>query len=229
MRHLGSLLIALVFAPAVFLLTGTGLSAFASALDDNKAVDPLGAIAAFGALLLAGVLYGILVMARLSPLGPGLAGMAGVALSGWAMFDIAGYKAAFRLLDVHMGDAVGQWGLGVLLGVPLIGTLFSSRRWSRDDSPPPPPEPPNRPVYYPPVHDRAWMLPDATAPSLRYPQSDAEPPTVPVVSAPPADSDPLPQRVPSTPPPEMIPASNDDTLRIGVLEEPPTEPNVKKD
>ncbi|WP_117210472.1 hypothetical protein [Allorhizocola rhizosphaerae] len=228
MRHLGSLLIALVFAPSVFLLTGTGLSAFASALDDNKAVDPLGAIAAFGALLLAGVLYGILVMARLSPLGPGLAGLAGVGLSGWAMFDIDGYKAAFSPLDVHMGDAVGQWGLGILLGVPLIGTLFSPRRWRREDPqpvpPPPPPAPTHRPVYYPPVHDRSWMVPDpdVPAPSLRYPQANAESPIVPVVSAPPADADPLPQRVPSPPPPEMLPVSDDDTLRIGVLDEPPT-------
>ena len=51
MRHFGSLLIAAVFAPSIFLLTGTGLSAFNSALDDNKVFDPMGSLAALGALL----------------------------------------------------------------------------------------------------------------------------------------------------------------------------------
>ncbi len=235
MRHLGSLLIALVFGPSVFLLTGTGLSAFASALDDNKAANPLGALAAFGALLLAGALYGILVMARLSPLGPGLAGLAGFFLSGWAMFDIAGYKAAFSRLDVHMGDAVGQWGLGILLGVPLFATFFSSRRWRRNDPPAPPPAPVYSPSYRSPTYlapvsqDRTWLLPDTPAPSLHYPPASSdEPPTVaPVISAPPADSSPLPQRVPSPPPPEMKSTSDDDTQRIGVISDPPTVANVK--
>lgn len=188
MRHIGSLLIALVVAPAVFLLTGTGLSAFESALDDNLAVDPLGAMAALGALILAGILYGILVMARLSPLGPGLAGFAAIGLSGWALADIASYESAFAQLDVHMGGAIGQLGLGILLGVPLVGTIFSSRRWRRDEGQPIP--------TYPQRPDPTWQMPayqpppDIAAPSLRYPDV----------------AEPLPKRVPNPPPPAMMPS-----------------------
>jgi hypothetical protein len=57
-RHIGSFLLAAVFGPAIFLLTGTGLSAFESARRHAFVDDPLAPLAALGALLLAGLLYG---------------------------------------------------------------------------------------------------------------------------------------------------------------------------
>lgn len=205
MRHVGSLLVAVVFAPSIFLLTGTGLSAFNSALDDNKAVDPLGALAAFGALLLAGVLYGILVMARLSPLGPGLAGLAAFWMSGWAMFDIASYREAFARVDVHMGGSVGELGLGILLGVPLLATVTSARRWRKHEQVPPPPQTvryfPAREGYPPQTPDPTRQLPaqppyqplpDVPPPSLHYPAA------APVMAAR-DQAPPLPKRVPAAP------------------------------
>lgn len=217
-RHLGSLLIAAVFAPSVFLLTGTGLSAFESALDDNKAVDPLGALAAFGALLLAGILYAILVLVRFSPLGPGSAGMAFFAISGWALFDINGYQAVFDPIDVNMAGAVGEWGLGILLGVPLLATLTSPRRWRKTENSYPaapqyqqPYQPYPQPAYPPPqtLQMPAQPLPDTRAPSLGYPALNApEPPTVPVI-VPPDQAPPLPKRTPTPPPAPPTPSIPD--------------------
>jgi hypothetical protein len=211
MRHIGSLLVAAVFAPSIFLLTGTGLSAFASALDDDKAYDPLGALAAFSALLLAGVLYGILVMARLSPLGPATAGLAAWGMSGWAMFDIDAYRDLFSNLDVHMGGAVGEWGLGILLGTPLVATMFSRRRWvKRKARPVSEPDPtwvlPAAPVYQstydiPPPSLRYPVTPDVAPPSLRYPR------VVPPLSTPPVSAPPAPARPVSTPPVSAPPVS----------------------
>jgi len=212
MRHFGSLLVAAVFAPSIFLLTGTGLSAFNSALDDNKVFDPLSSLAALGALLLAGILYGILVLARLSPLGPGLAGFAVWGVSGWALFDIEGYRDYFSQLDVHMGGSVGEMGLGILLGVPLLATLFSGRRWRRSELQPPPPiigvarQPSDAPWLLPaaPVYQSS-PLPDIPPPSLRYPAAaafPAPPISAPPVSAPPASGPPWP---PASPPPVSAP------------------------
>lgn len=223
MRHFGSLLIAAVFAPSVFLLTGVGLSSFESALDDNKAVDPLGAIAALGALLLAGVLYGILVLARLSPVGPALAGLAGIGLSSWALFNIDSYRGLFDTLDVHMGGAVGEWGLGILLGIPLLATITSSRRWRKEEyaGPTYPPAPQyTRPAPPPPRPDPTWQmpaqpayppLPEVAPPSLRYPAASPSPaatadesPTVPII-VPPSEAPPLPKRTPARRPPTPDP------------------------
>lgn len=192
MRHIGSLLLAAVFGPAAFLLTGTGLSAFDTARRVSFVDDPLSPAAALGALLLAGLLYGILVMARLSPLGPGLTGMAFLGMSGWALTAPAAYEASFKQLDVHMGGAVGQWGLGFLLGVPLIATLTSPRRWRKNPYPvtgyPPPPQQPQAyaqdPYQYQYPVDPT--LPDIAPPSLRYPA--AMPVTPPAPPRPPAAS-----------------------------------------
>jgi hypothetical protein len=176
MRHLGSLLVAAVFAPSIFLLTGTGLSAFHSALDDNKMYDPLGSLAAFGILLLAGVLYAILVMARISPLGPGLAGLASWGISGWALLDIKAYQELFSHLNIHMGGALGETGLGILLGVPLVATIFTGR-WRRSESYPQQfvrsPTDPAWVLPAAPVPD--IVLPDTAPPSLRYPAASAFP------------------------------------------------------
>lgn len=238
MRHIGSLLVAAVFAPSIFLLTGTGLSAFNSALDDNKVYDPLGALAAVGALLLAGILYAILVMARLSPLGPTLAGLAAIGMSGWALFDIGGYRELFSQLSIHMGGSVGETGLGILLGVPLFATVFSGRRWRREAL-----EVAPQPVYSrvpaPSSEPQTWVLPaapvyqssgpsfqplpDVAPPSLRYPpippaRPVSSPPAAPpVVSAPPA-----PPAPPAAPPVVSAPpAAKEDPAPVILV--PPSE------
>ncbi|GIH08657.1 hypothetical protein Rhe02_67240 [Rhizocola hellebori] len=226
MRHFGSLLLAAVFGPAVFLLTGTGLSAFASARAGRFIDDPLSTMAALGALLLAGVLYGILVMVRLSPVGPGLAGVALMGASGFALVAPQSYDKALSMLDVHMGGAVGQWGLGMLLGVPLVATVTSPRRWRREAYPAPaaayPGYPPGYPQGYPaptptypaqpqrpsipdetkqmPKQPEYLTLPDIAPPSLRYPDvPPGAPPPPPAKPTRPAASTP-----PAAPPPPPV-------------------------
>jgi hypothetical protein len=232
-RHFGSLLLAAIFGPAVFLLTGTGLSAFASARTDTFIDDPFGTLAALGALLLAGVLYGILIMVRLSPVGPGLAGMALMGASGFALVAPQSYDRALGMLDVHMGGAVGQWGLGMLLGVPLVATLTSPRRWRREAYPATatayPGHPPGYPAGYPtpaypaqpqrpsipdetkqmPRQPEYMTLPDIAAPSLRYPDvpPGAPPPPPPSTARPattPPATPPVAPLAPAAPPPPSL-------------------------
>ncbi len=210
MRHFGSLLLAVVFGPAVFLLTGTGLSAFASARSGTFADDPIGALAALGSLLLAGVLYGILVMVRLSPVGPGLAGIALMGSSAFALTAPETYDKMLSSLDVHMGGAVGQWGLGILLGVPLVATMTSPRRWRSSEEQAAPAPLPRQSIpdetKQMPKQPEFMTLPDIAAPSLRYPGvPPGAPPAPPRTPARPAVS-PLAESAPPLPPPPPPPA-----------------------
>jgi hypothetical protein len=198
-----------VFGPAIFLLTGTGLSAFESARRHAFVDDPLSPLAALGALLLAGLLYGILVMVRLSPVGPGLAGMALFGLSAWGLAAPKAYDASFEAINVHMAGAVGQSGLGFLLGVPLLATLTSPRRWRRRQpltyyaAPAAPAaldvtrQMATRPAYL--------TLPDIAPPSLHYPAAE------PAVHQGPSSLRPPPQAPPkpaaATAPPKPAPAA----------------------
>lgn len=128
-RHLGSILLASIFGPAIFLLTDLGLSGIDSARWGSFTDDPFGPLAALGMLFLAGLIYGVLVMVRLSPVGPGFAGLALMGTSSWAVLDPSSYYETLGTINVHMGGAIGQLGLGMLLGAPLVATLTSPRRW----------------------------------------------------------------------------------------------------
>lgn len=210
MRHIGSFLLAMIFAPAIFLLTGTGLSAFGSSIEAGAINRIPGTAGALGALLLAGVLYAMLIMLRLSPIGPFLAGLGYLGMTGWALADKASYQDTFALLDIHLAGAVGIQGLGLLLGVPLVATVFSPRRWRRypdaaavapaygyQASPQYPaaqPYPgqqhrtanapdPTRQFPAQPTMIGETQLPDVPAPSLRYPKAASVPVSSPAVAS----------------------------------------------
>jgi hypothetical protein len=146
-RHIGSFLLSIIFAPAIFLLTGAGLSAFGSTLSIGAKNPVLTAAAALGALLLAGLLYGILIMVRLSPIGPFLAGLGFLLASSWVLIDLTSYQQLFDLVQIDRAGSVGEQGLGFLLAVPLIATVFSPRRWRRYDTAEAQPG-----TYAPPAH-----------------------------------------------------------------------------
>lgn len=201
MRHIGSFLLALVFAPAVFLLTGTGLSAFQTMwVAGGAASAVLDATVALGALLLAGALYAVLTMVRLSPVGPFLAGLGLLGMSVWAAAHTASYEDTFAMLDVHMGGAVGQSGLGVVLAVPLLATVASPRRWRKHErladetvalaayplqqGRPGAPVDATRQFTAQPGGTAYTGLPDVPPPSLHYPR--ATPQSIPTVNVPPA-------------------------------------------
>ncbi|MEU7819849.1 hypothetical protein [Catellatospora sp. NPDC049133] len=206
MRHIGSFLLALVFAPAIFLLTGTGLSAFQTMWVNGGAPSAvLDAAVAAGALLLASVLYAILTMVRLSPVGPFLAGLGMLGMSVWAAGWQQSYAATFAMLDVHMGGAVGQSGLGLVLSVPLLATVVSPRRWRKHErladetvalaayplqqGRPAVPADQTRAFTSVPGETGYTGLPDVPPPSLHYPR--ATPQGIPTVNVPPAPAAPV--------------------------------------
>ncbi|MDT5025322.1 MAG: hypothetical protein QOE61_1748 [Micromonosporaceae bacterium] len=134
MRHLLSLLLALVLAPIVYVCAGFSAAWFAQATTDTDIVKALLGLAA---ALVAGGLYAVLVMARLSPVGPVLAGLLYLGVGGWAIADPRGFDGTVpgTLLAVNgVLHAAVPFGTS-LLAVPLLATIFSPRRWRRTAHP----------------------------------------------------------------------------------------------
>lgn len=230
MRHIGSFLLALVFAPAIFLLTGTGLSAFQTMWVNGGAPSAvLDAAVAAGALLLASILYAVLTMLRLSPVGPFLAGLGMLGMSVWAAGWQQSYAETFAMLDVHMGGAVGQSGLGLVLAVPLLATVVSPRRWRKHErladetvalaayplqqGRPAAPADQTRAFTSVPGESGYTGLPDVPPPSLHYPR--ATPQGIPTVN--------VPSNPPQAPaaPPKAAPAKASKAKAAPVAAAPP--------
>ena len=130
MRHLGSLVLSLVLAPAIGALAGFGLGAYGRARESVGAEDPPQLVFALAALAAAGVLFALLIMPRLSPVGPALVGLAVLGVVGWLTFDAAALQRALpRSVHAVLGSPAA--GYAVPLAIPLVATVFSSRRWRR--------------------------------------------------------------------------------------------------
>jgi hypothetical protein len=140
MRHLVSAALALVLALLIYVSAGFSAIKFGE-------VNELGRIgagpAALGlvAALVAGGLYALLVMGRLSPVGPFLAGLLYLGVTLWRVFDDAGFARRFPdgLLSVENLMQVPAGFGTALLAVPLLFTIASAGRWRGvDDSLPGP-------------------------------------------------------------------------------------------
>ncbi|GAB4049477.1 hypothetical protein [Catellatospora paridis] len=238
MRHIGSFLLALVFAPAIFLLTGTGLSAFQTMWVSGGAPSAVvDAAVATGALLLASILYAILTMVRLSPVGPFLAGLGMFVMSAWAASWPQSYAETFAMLDVHMGGAVGQSGLGLVLAVPLLATVVSPRRWRKHErladetvalqayplqqGRPAVPADQTRAFTSVPGETGYTGLPDVPPPSLHYPR--ATPQSIPTVNVPPTPVAPPQAAPPQAAPPKAAPSKAARSKAAPVAAAPPGE------
>ncbi|HZN20257.1 MAG TPA: hypothetical protein VFB84_19010 [Micromonosporaceae bacterium] len=133
MRHFGSVLLSLVLAPLIWLSAGVGASKLAEGLADDP--DRRSAFVGLVAIGVGGLLYSLLVLSRLSPLGPVLVGLAFGGATVWAVV------AANSFRDMVPEDFLGVSGAGrlpasgyaALLAVPLLATIFSARRWRRYD------------------------------------------------------------------------------------------------
>jgi hypothetical protein len=132
MRHLWSLLLALGLTPLIYAAAGVSAIRLADARE-------LGASAGIGlgAGLLAGGLYALLVMVRLSPVGPVVAGLAYLGVTIWALLDRDGFTS---IIPADLFNEVGALhrpvGMGTaLLAAPLILTVFSPGRWRGVKSP----------------------------------------------------------------------------------------------
>jgi hypothetical protein len=138
MRHLVSVALALVVAPLIYISAGFSAIRFDGANELGRVqVEP--AVLGLLAALLAGGLYALLLMARLSPVGPFLAGLSYLGVTLWQLFDQKDF-----LLSVPR-DVFGVPGLlqvpagfgTAVLAVPLLVTVGSPRRWRGPAEPPP--------------------------------------------------------------------------------------------
>lgn len=140
MRHLGSIALAIVLTPLIYVLAGIGEIKFAT----NGAMTAAGQSTDWtaigigvGAIVIAGGLYALLVMARISPLGPVVSALALIGVSGWA---VLAQSSLVKLLGHSVFGISGAAeaplsGLALLLAVPLVITIASPRRWRSKDKP----------------------------------------------------------------------------------------------
>lgn len=140
MRQLGSVLVAALLAPLGFVLTGRGLGGLAevaAAAPAAEQTDYFAITTSAASLCLAGLTFALLTMARLPPLGPGLAGAGYLVVGIWALVSPDHLQTTFP------GGYVGLDGsrlavaatVAPLLAVPLLLTLFMPGRWQRRDRP----------------------------------------------------------------------------------------------
>ncbi|HEV7963983.1 MAG TPA: hypothetical protein VGP57_15710 [Actinoplanes sp.] len=122
MRHLRSILYALVLAPAVWVLCGVGFTG-----------DLIGRLP----LLLAGAAYAILIFAPISPAGPVLGGLAFLGVGLWALAAPSSYANVWapNVSGEGFDLSLPGRGLALLLAVPMICTGLSARRWAEYEPP----------------------------------------------------------------------------------------------
>ncbi|WP_436523499.1 hypothetical protein [Actinoplanes sp. HUAS TT8] len=135
MRHLRSILYALVLAPAVWVLAGVGFTHDLT----SRGRDFFTAESLSGLLLLifSGILYAILAFSPISPLGPTIAGAAFLGVTYWAWSAPESYAGIWSPDVVKDGFDLSRpgYGLAALLAVPLLCTMLSARRWARYEPP----------------------------------------------------------------------------------------------
>ncbi|WP_328465355.1 hypothetical protein OHA21_43365 [Actinoplanes sp. NBC_00393] len=135
MRHLRSILYALVLAPAIWVLAGVGFTHDLS----SRGREFFAAESISGLLLLvfAGILYAILAFAPVSPAGPVLAGAVYLGVAVWAWNSPEAYAGLWPAEVSKEGFDLSRpgYGLAVLLAIPLLGTALSARRWARYEPP----------------------------------------------------------------------------------------------
>jgi hypothetical protein len=134
MRHLLSFLLSLVLAPLIYISAGFSAVKFGEASGLGQAAV-LGLVAAF----IAGGLYAVLVMSRLSPVGPVIAGLLYLGITLWALLDRASFVDVVPRVVFGQGDLLYvPVGFGTtLLAAPLLFTIFSPRRWRSGAQPAP--------------------------------------------------------------------------------------------
>lgn len=188
MRHVLSLVLGLVLAPLIYV---AALQTEAR-LEEAAGVNSFGlgpAIAGLIAVLIGGSAYAVLIMARLSPVGPVTAGLMFLGVTVWGLVDPAGTTSALRdaVRGVSDGSALVPGGTA-FLAIPLLATIFSPRRWRRHANGGPGGY--NAAPEYPPPPDSAAPAYRPTLPSISsYEPSYYTPPgsttTTPTLDLPP--------------------------------------------
>lgn len=130
MRHVGSLLLALLVAPLVLVLTGRGVESFRDAAA-TQPPDPLAGAVALISLMLAGILVALLIMPRLSPLGLLLSGLGYLAFGAWTMVDPSLFvvTSPWTALGWDRPTVAATGAVALLLAMPMVLSIFSIQRW----------------------------------------------------------------------------------------------------
>ena len=130
MRHLLSLLLGLLIAPAVWIAAGLGQAKLIEVTDTGLTLR--GATVPLAVLAGAGLVFGIIATTRVSPAGPLVAGLLIVGV------QVAYLARPERITDLVPKKFLGAeaaltlpatTGLGAVLGVGLMVALFSLGRW----------------------------------------------------------------------------------------------------
>jgi hypothetical protein len=132
MRHLLSVVLSIILAPVIYVAAGLAALKLDAAHLATTSIHWTDAEVGLAAGVVAGALYAVLVMARISPLGPAIAGLAYLGVTIWSFLQPTSFRDRFDF------DIVGQHhvllqpaGAGtLLLAIPLLATVFSTRRWS---------------------------------------------------------------------------------------------------
>jgi hypothetical protein len=85
MRHLGSIVLCLLLGPIIYVLAGVGLGRLAQVPRDWYRTDPRPIVIGLVLLAAAGILYAVLLLVRLSPLGPVPVGLGYLGLTAWGL------------------------------------------------------------------------------------------------------------------------------------------------
>lgn len=144
MRHLVSVVLGPVLGVVAYVLFGFGVGR--TSIEDGWTGDnALGVLALVGA----GAAYAVLVVPRLSPLGPALVGVAYLLLGLWLVSDVSSFVDTMPSNILEIDNAgFGAGTILVALAIPLLATLLSPNRWiSRTPSAAVPPgSPPGQPA-----------------------------------------------------------------------------------
>jgi hypothetical protein len=136
MRHFLSVVLSIVLAPLIYVAAGLAAVKLDAAHINSSSINWTAAELGLGAGVIAGALYAVLVMARISPVGPFLAGLAYLGMTTWSFLDSASFQKAFDfdILGLHR-VLLQPAGAGLLLlAIPLVATIFSRRRWVPGDA-----------------------------------------------------------------------------------------------
>jgi hypothetical protein len=178
MRHVLSLVVALVLMPVIYVTALISTARLGDATGAGSLTAGPAAIGLFAAVI-SGGLYAVLVMTRLSPVGPALAGLAYLGLTVGAVLDPNAVPGLLRDAVKGMPDgSVLAPATTALLAVPLLATVFSLRRWRRraDGAQ----KGYNAAPEYPPAPDSATPAYEPSVPSLSdYRPSYYTPPSSP--------------------------------------------------
>lgn len=133
MRHFVGILLALVMAALLFVAAGWGVARLTAAGSHHLSLTGSHNLAAFGALVVTGLILGILLtVPAVSPLATGLPGLA---LLAWSALLIASEHRAAKLIPLHSHTFAAGFstmlttGVLALAGAIMIVPLFVPSRW----------------------------------------------------------------------------------------------------